>query len=619
MQRLLSLIFFPALTSLALAQTPAQQPAPSQPVPTIKAGTQIVIVDVVVTDAKNQPVRNLKASDFTVLENNVSQPIRNFEEHTALSAADAAKLPPMPKMPPGIFTNYTPAPASSAVNVLLLDTLNTPMKDQSFVRDQLKKYLKSAQPGARTAIFGLTSRLYLLQGFTSDPEILKTVLNQKDLKSSPLLDDPVGGGTGPESMSDMMSDSMGNDPSAAQVVANLQQFEAEQQSFQLQLRARYTLDAMNQLARYLSGIPGRKNLIWFSGSFPISILPDGDLQNPFAVVADSEDEFRETTNLLSASQVAVYPVDARGLMSSPSYSATNSGSKYARNPTAFAKDETKFFQQTNAEHSTMLQMAEQTGGHAFINTNGLSQAVASAVDSGSNFYTLTYSPTNTNWNGGFRKIQVRLQQQGLTLAYRRGYYADDPKTPPKHKGPVPAITTPTATVNAMRVAMMRGAPDPTQILFKILVRPATASTEDALAPDNAPNPTTKVKPPYRRYSIDFAANPRDITFTRSPEGNYQADIQFLAYLYDQDGTLLNTTGAAVKANMPPAAYAASLRGGLQFHQQISVPAKGAYYLRIGIHDVTGDRVGAIEIPVAAVSKMPPADTPATSSTPSSTK
>jgi len=382
MQRLLSLIFFPALTSLALAQTPAQQPAPSQPVPTIKAGTQIVIVDVVVTDAKNQPVRNLKASDFTVLENNVSQPIRNFEEHTALSAADAAKLPPMPKMPPGIFTNYTPAPASSAVNVLLLDTLNTPMKDQSFVRDQLKKYLKSAQPGARTAIFGLTSRLYLLQGFTSDPEILKTVLNQKDLKSSPLLDDPVGGGTGPESMSDMMSDSMGNDPSAAQVVANLQQFEAEQQSFQLQLRARYTLDAMNQLARYLSGIPGRKNLIWFSGSFPISILPDGDLQNPFAVVADSEDEFRETTNLLSASQVAVYPVDARGLMSSPSYSATNSGSKYARNPTAFAKDETKFFQQTNAEHSTMLQMAEQTGGHAFINTNGLSQAVASAVDSG---------------------------------------------------------------------------------------------------------------------------------------------------------------------------------------------------------------------------------------------
>ena len=610
MQRLLPLIFFPALTSLALAQTPAQ-PASSQPVPTIKAGTQIVIVDVVVADAKGQPVHNLKASDFAVLENNVSQPIKNFEEHTAITAAEAAKLPPMPRMPPGVFTNYTPTPANSAVNVLLLDTLNTPIKDQFFVRDQLKKYLKSAQPGARTAIFGLSSRLYLLQGFTSDPEILKTILNQKDLKASPLLDDPVGGGPGPESLSDTMSDIMGNDPTATQVIANLQQFEAEQQSFQLQLRARYTLDAMNQLARYLSGIPGRKNLIWFSGSFPITILPDGDLQNPFAVVADAEDEFRETTNLLAASQVAVYPVDARGLMTSPTFSATSSNNKYARNPTAFAKDQTKFFQQTADEHSTMLQMAEQTGGHAFINTNGLSQAVASAVDSGSNFYTLTYSPTNTNWNGSFRKIQVRLQQQGLTLAYRRGYYADDPNAPPKHKEPVPATTTTVAPINAMRTAMMRGGPDPTQILFKVLVRPATATTEDTLSTGNAPNPAVKVKPPYRRYTIDFAANPRDISFAHSPEGNYLGHIQFLTYLYDQDGTIINTSGTTVQANIPPAAYNASLSTGLQFHQQISVPVKGSYFLRIGIHDLTGDHVGAIEIPIAAVSRIPPADTPAT--------
>ncbi|HEY6376821.1 MAG TPA: VWA domain-containing protein, partial [Edaphobacter sp.] len=424
-----------------------------------------------------------------------------------------------------------------------------------------------------------------------------------------LLNDAVSGGPGPESMSDMMSDTMGNDPDAAQVIANVQQFEAQQQSFQLQLRARYTLDAMNQLARYLSGLPGRKNLIWFSGSFPISILPDGDLQDPFAVMADSEDEFRDTTNLLSASQVAVYPVDARGLMVSPNISAANSGSKYARNPTAFAKDETKFFQQTAAEHSTMLQMAEQTGGHAFINTNGLSQAVAKAIDSGSNFYTLVYSPTNTNWNGSFRKIQVRLQQQGLTLAYRRGYYADDPNAPPKHNHPVAATTT-AAPVSAMHAAMMRGAPDPTQIIFKVLVRPATTATEDSLTPDNAANPAAKVKPPYRRYTIDFAANPRDIAFTHTPEGNYQDGIQFLTYLYDQDGTVLNTTGATVNANLPQAAYAASLRSGLQFHQQISVPAKGAYYLRIGIHDVAGDHVGAIEIPIAAVSKLPPADAPA---------
>ncbi len=86
------------------------------------------------------------------------------------------------------------------------------------------------------------------------------------------------------------------------------------ESFQPQLRARYTLDAHNLLARDLSNLPGRKNLIWFSGSFPISILPDPSLKDPFAVMASSEDEFKETVDLLVLSQVAVYPIDARGLM-----------------------------------------------------------------------------------------------------------------------------------------------------------------------------------------------------------------------------------------------------------------------------------------------------------------
>ena len=70
---------------------------------------------------------------------------------------------------------------------------------------------------------------------------------------------------------------------------------------------------MNALAHYLSGFPGRKNLIWFSGSFPFSVLPNADIPDPFAVMGDLSEEFRDTTSLLTRSQVAVYPVDARGL------------------------------------------------------------------------------------------------------------------------------------------------------------------------------------------------------------------------------------------------------------------------------------------------------------------
>ena len=591
--------------ALCLA-APAQSPAPksTQPITTLKARTQLVIVDVVVTDHHQHPIHNLKAADFTLLENKDPQQIKNFEEHTALSAA--AKLQPLPTMPPGIFTNWSPTPVNSSVNILLLDTLNTPTQDQSFVRDQLKQYLKSSQPGVRIAIFGLTTHLNLLQGFTSDPELLKTAINQEKPQASSLLDDPVGGGGGSQSLSETAS-SFGNAPGMAGVLANLKQFDAVQQSFQLQLRARYTLDALNQLARYLADIPGRKNLIWFSGSFPINILPDGDLQDPFAAVTSSETEFRETTNLLTLSQVAVYPVDARGLMASPTFTAANSGSKYARNPAAFSTDEAGFVQKTAAEHATMLQMAEQTGGKAFINTNGLGEAVATAIDAGSNYYTLAYSPTDTKWNGSFRKVQIKLQQQRYTLSYRRGYYADDPDAPTKHNEAT-AATTAAKPVEPMQVAMMRGSPDPTQIILKVRVLPSSTAPEDKPADGNVLNPQLKIQGPYRRYDIDCAADART-AITQTPDGIYHLDVQFLAYVYDQDGNLINIADNNAHTKLSPAAYAGLLQRGLPYHQEISVPVKGQYYLRIGIHDLTGNRVGALEVPVASVKDLTPAPNP----------
>ena len=555
----------PRFLLLPLALCLAAPAQTSQPIPTLKAHTQLVIVDVVVTDSHQNPVHNLKATDFTLLENKDPQQIKTFEEHTALSDA---KPQPIPPMPPGIFTNWTPTPPNSAVNILLLDTLNTPLQDQSFVHDQLKKYLNSSKSGARIAIFGLTTHLNLLQGFTSDPELLKTAINEKNPQVSPLLDDPVGGGNGLQSLSDTAS-SFGDAPDIADILANLKQFDAEQQSFQFQLRARYTLDALNQLARYLTGIPGRKNLIWFSGSFPINILPDGDLQDPFAAAAGFEDEFRETTNLLTLNQVAVYPVDARGLMVSPSFSAAKSGGQYGRNPSTFGKDDTKFFEQTAAEHATMLQMAQQTGGKAFINTNGLSQAVATAIDAGSNYYTLAYSPTNTKWNGSFRKIQIKLQQEGYTLSYRRGYYADDPEGPTKYYGAT-ATTLATKPADPMNAAMMRGSPDPTQIILKVRVLPASTTPEDKPAEGNVLNPHLKIEGPYLRYEIDYAADSR-AAVTETTDGVYHLDVRFLAYVYDQDGNLINYADNNAHAKLTPAVYAGLLQRGLPYHQEISVP------------------------------------------------
>jgi VWFA-related protein len=377
--------------SFLQAQSPAPaSPQPPAPVATIKADARLVVLDVVVTDKNQKPIHNLKPSDFTVLEANAPQTIKNFEEHSTLSRADMARLPPMPKLPPGLFTNYSPTPPG-ALNILLLDALNTPMKNQMFVRDQLLQYAKNAPRGVPIAIFGLNEQLVMPQGFSTDPDVLKSVVEHNVLPGvSRKLDDPLTGEGTPNSVADALS-TMGADDIGV-LLSNIQNFEAVQRSVDIQQRTSQTLDAMSAIAHYLSAFPGRKNLIWFSASFPLSILPDGSgINHPFDVVIDSEDEFRETATLLANSRVAVYPIDARGLINPTGQSAANDGAKYATNFGVIAQ-QNKAATQNFAEHGTMDQMAETTGGRAFLDTNGLSEAVTRAVDQGSNYYTITYSP-----------------------------------------------------------------------------------------------------------------------------------------------------------------------------------------------------------------------------------
>ena len=616
--------FFCAMLCLPLWGSGSGQTAPasSTQVTTIRTSSDLVVVDVVASDSQQNPVHKLTAADFTLLEDGKPQTVKIFEEHETQTSAP---LPPAPKLDPGVFTNYSLAPASGALNILLLDKLNTPMDAQSVVRDQVLKFLKQVPPGTRIAIFSLTTELKLLQGFTSNPELLRALVEGKkgNQGASPLMNNAMEGDQAgaDDPMYDTEADVLGNDPSAAMILQNLQEFEVEQQSLQLQLRARFTLDAFNQLARYLSGLPGRKNLIWFSGSFPINILPDPDMltlsansaatsgaftPDPFAGVASVGDEFRETVDLLSRSQVAVYPIDARGLITPPMYSATQSGSTMTKKTNGFANANTKFFQQTSGEQGTMEEMAQATGGKAFVNTNGLKEAVEKAINAGSNYYTIAYTPTNGKWNGDYCKIQLKLDRPGVALAYRRGYFADDPDVPAQKSQAQNTKPDPNQ-YSALRAAMLHGGPEPTELIFAASVRAASTDPEAELVPGN--QAVKKVSGPYRRYAVTFMANPKQLNWTVAADGAHRCTLEFMTFVYDADGARINVQYNAVGAAIPEARFASVQNGNIKYVQQISVPAKGEYYLRLGMRDVASDHVGAVELPVAAVAKLPPIATP----------
>lgn len=596
----------------------------SEGITTIHARTNLVIVDVVVTDSKQNPVHNLSASDFSLFENNKPQQIKSFEEHSALPAADLANLAPTPKLPPGLFTNKPTAPSQGPVNILLLDYLNTPLSVQPYARQQLIDYLNKTPPGTRIAIFAISTNLVMLQGFTSDPAVLKAALTSKKgtPQASDILTSPVNGGPqGNTVLSDNFS-SIAIEPGVE--LANILRAQALETAFEQDLRAKITLGAFDSLSRYLVGIPGRKNVIWFSGSFPLSLEPNPNLADAFDSVVRNDDEIRKTDNLLTRAQVAVYPVDARGVFSDPSQGAMNGASTpppvlagtsvmAGDSASADANSQMDFLQQTAQEHETMFAMAEDTGGHAFVNTNNLTQAVKQAIENGSNYYTLTYSPSNPQWDGRFRAIKVKVEQSGVKLSYRKGYYADDPNDRNRVIAQSAALTPnrPTTMVSAM----IHGGPDPTEILFTTRIRPASAPPQETALASNAVNPKVPVHGPFQQYGVDLTPDPRSVNCPAGADGNHRCALEVATYVYDHDGTLLVTADAVVRANVSPANYA-KMKGdgetkgmGLAFHQQISVPVHGEYYLRTAIHDLVSDKVGAVEVPVAAVARLKPLTIP----------
>jgi VWFA-related protein len=577
------------------------QSTSTEPITTLHTSSKLVVVDVVVTDSKQDPIHHLAASDFLLSEDGHAQKIKIFEEHTSDTPAP---VQPLPKLPPGKFTNYSVVPANGALNILLLDKLNTPMDAQQQVRDQILKYLKEAPAGTRIAIFGLTTQLKMLQGFTSDPELLRQLVSGKKASevASPLLNSGSGSNNlGMDTMANASDAITGDAPDNATIMSALQEFDAQQESFQSMLRARYTLDAFNQLARYLSTLPGRKNLIWFSGSFPINILPDGDQQDPFSAMATAEDEYRDTVNLLTRSQVAVYPIDARELMVSPTLNASNTARPNLKNPIAA---DNSFYKQIDNEHNTMNTMAEDTGGKAFINTNDLKGAVSKAIEAGSNYYMLAYTPTNRDEKGEFRKIEIKLDHPGAKLAYRRGYFTDEPATSRHHDAAQDAQST-TNNYNPVRAAMLHGAPAPQQLVFVADVRPTNTDTESVLAPGNqVVDP--KTAGPFHRYTSTFVVNPKDLSCDALPDGQHHCEAEFLTFVYDSDGKLVNMQMNDINASFSSEKYADFLKKPLAYRQQVSVPVKGEYYLRLGLYDEMADHVGALELPVAVAAKLPPA-------------
>lgn len=589
----------------------AQQSASSgaEAIPLFRTQANLVVVDVVVRD-HGQPVRGLKEEDFRVLEDGRPQNVVSFEEHRSTDTLEVSGPPA--DLPANTYSDAPRFAITSAANILLLDALNTPLQDQVYLRRKMIEYLKSIPPGTRMAVFTLGSRLRVIEGFTTDSSVLEKALTEARGHAAPSdVLDPI--------LDQAMSDAAevtGSGSAAAG--AGLAAFAAESRAFEAYDRREITIDALTQMGRYLSTIPGRKNLVWFTASFPFALPSGGDQvgnQGQAGQLAnDFTDQLQRLWELLTLARVAVYPVDARGLIGVPSQLAEtnvsnpnlmnslqvggspnlNQGLTTARSSNATTAklegQDQRFLADLVAAHLAMDQMAKATGGRAYYNTNAIAETLGEAIANGSNYYTLAYTPENRDYNGAFRTVKVEMVEGHYELAYRPGYFAADPKEMAKL---IPGRMSP------LIAAMQHGVLPVSQVPFTVKVIPAA---EDAAAAQDTPGGanaggmlSSSLKGPVTRYIAEFSIDPSGVDYRPLGNGKNHREIELTQVVYDVEGVRVNYNDFALGIDTPVGAEG-NAQARIQLRQEIDVPA-GLSWLRIGVHDRLSGRMGTLEIAV----------------------
>ncbi len=570
-----------SLAGLTFALCPlvtAQQQTSGVPAPAVRVTVRLVLADAVVTDKDGKVVTGLGAQDFTVLEDGKAQKVTmiSFEQPAELARALRGQRG---NLPPNVTTSrpeYHMPPGAPVV--VLLDALNTPLRDQGRVRMELLKYLDTQlQPGQPIAVYTLARSLRLLQDFTDDPALVKAAVQSFNpaVSMELQLSDVV---QRLPRLSGALPDIQRTNRDAGVIIDRMADFYNDQANLAIDMRVGMTLTAFRAIAQAVSGLPGRKSLIWVSGSFPmatytriIKYSADGE-NDPNRVAFNElyEDRIRETTSVLTDARLAVYPVDARGLVGQLLGGAENQGvnkSGFLVGGAEYAQNLQLASGSLQESQATMKQVAGDTGGKFFINQNELDHSVALSVADGASYYLLAYAPGGKP-DGKFHKIEVKVNRPGVTVRARHGYYAatpgEDPKTTKQREGEV-------------GIAMQLGSPGATGVTFDARIMP--------------PSPASKAK-----VGVDFIVDPTTISAEDAGGGSRRLALEFHVAAYGADRKIAGQKDVAIKPTLKPAEFTRIQQQGVPYHVDLELPP-GRYTLRLGVVDQHSGVIGTADQPL----------------------
>ena len=597
-----------------------------------------VAVDVVVSDGNGRPVKWLREQDFQLVENHGRRQIRSFTAHEKQAANGTFESP---KLPENAFTNAF-APEMESLNVIFLDQMITSPEHQQQALEQVAHYIDQKSPGSYFAVFVYRRSdtacqscdgLRMVQGITANKDLL------------------IGG---------------------------LRNMEAEPKEPSLLPDTPFedtSLRALAAIGNFLKDLPGRKQLIWLSDAFDAAPLAErSDIWFPpkFKGWQDVDptspvQTLRLASSRLAMSRVAVYPVDLTG-----------KGKKVEKRRLCFdffwyeheihtESEEDSLYTECKSRGIGLDGMAAHTGGRAFHGLDSIQEAMAQAVDEGTNHYTLSYVPAKGKLDGKLRNLKITIDQKDYEVRFRQRYWADDPVAvyrpgteaspdvvlsgpacinPPGQIAGIPSAmpiqicgdvplemvrVTSSSDVNRSKesidAAMRYGGPELTDLPFSVQItangkpRKATAEQMAQLANfqsfrddsvQRAMLNLTKNKKTIvlnslpapdevylQSFSLDCSTPASDLKLTRAEDGKQAVYLEIAVLAFDERGKKVVGLKDTISIKFSASELERFGKEGFHHRVEFDVPERGVV-LRVGVHDISQDKLGAVEIPVWAI-------------------
>ena len=529
-------------TGLLGAQTPPPPEAAAQPTFTLRTESRLVIEDVLVTDAQGKPVHGLARSQFHLFDDNKPQIISSLEEPTPTIAAPTPMAAPLP---PGYFSNAATLGSNRSVSeVLLIDADDLDEPTQMFLLAQAKHAVTQLPAGEQASVFRVSNgRPVQIRGMTTDRDDLQRALNE----CLPVLTHTI---------------------------------DSKFQS---------AVDQLLTISAFLEPIPGRKNVLWFAGPFPLVPVSD-DEQSPSTTpdYAARQRTIHLLQEELAEARISVYPIDPRGVLTTglappataltPEHNRSMAGASGVGGGAPSLPLPNGY---DNAErYGAMDQLADATGGRA-SHLNDLEQQITEDFNLGRSAYQLGYTPAAYNTDESWHTVHITVDGP-YRLSYRRGYLATATGMEGARAGKLLQANGEIQNRTTAGNSLARKT-----LVFTVKLGHAGATNAQAHG---------------NRVTVSFRIPASELTYQQT-NGMRRDQLSVTSYAYDGQGKLRGGSQQELDSSLDDAHWQTAQTQQVSTEQTFDLPKEARYFFFV-VREKNSRRVGTLMLPARVLAALP---------------